>query len=190
VRRSAAIPCHDGAEHGGAGARGGRVRIAPMKVGILLSLVAAILVALAAPATAGGPGTPKLKGAKHKAGPYSGELRVRVKDSPRSVYVKVISTYSSSQDATITEGLVGNEQGFLVKWYRGSNDISHDVQTSGFDFKLKPDHPKLFRARVKPLSAQPGKVCLYSNVQVTVPSTGRNGPFFAINGPIDQVCVP
>jgi hypothetical protein len=141
-----------------------------------------------APAVAGGPGTPKVTGAKHKDGPYALTTHVKLKRA-KNVYVKVKSTHDQNQTATLTEGSVGpGDADYQVKWFRGDEDISHDVQTSGYDFTLKPEKAKIFRVRVKPEADSPRKVCLFSNVQVDVPSTGTDGAFFAIKR--KNVCEP
>lgn len=152
---------------------------------VCVGLIAAALTAL--PAAAGGPGTPKLRGAKDREGPYKSELIVRA-ERPRNLFVKVKSTSAGQQDATLSEQTVGNDGDYKFRWFRGGEDISHDMQTSGHDFTLGPDAARLFRVRVKPQVADPRRVCLYTNVTVTTPPTGRNGPFFAING--RNACVP
>ena len=156
-----------------------------LAVTLSVAVIAAIVVAL--PAAAGGPGTPRLKGAKARQGPYRSEVSVHV-ESARSVFVKVKSTADFQQDATLSEQTVGDDADYNFKWFRRDLNISHDVQTSGFDFRLRAGAAKLFRVRVKPQVAGPDAVCLYGNVSVTNPTTGSNGPFFAING--QDACVP
>ena len=146
-----------------------------------LAVVAAVAVAGPAVAPAGGPGTPKLRGAKHADGPFSRVVRVKV-TKPRTLYVLVKSDYDQQQLATLTEGGDGPDPGdFDTKWLRGDEDITHDVQTSGYEFNLPPRGKKRFRVRVKPVVSDPGNYCLFGNVQVDEPTTGRDGPFFAIN---------
>jgi hypothetical protein len=143
---------------------------------------------IAVPAIAGGPGTPKVTGAKQKDGPYSLKTNVKLKRA-KNLYVKVKSTHDQNQTATISENRIGpGETDYQVNWFRGDENISHDVQTSGYDFPLKPEKAKIFRVRVKPEADAPRKMCLYSNVQVDVPTTGINGAFFAIKR--KNVCEP
>jgi hypothetical protein len=152
----------------------------------ILCLLAFAGLVLAVPATAGGPGTPVLKGAKKKAGPYKRTLAVNVQER-KNLFVKVKSTADFKQTATLSEGAAGMLGDFSAKWFKGKKDVSHDVQTSGHEFTLRPNRPKLFRVRVKPEVDNPGPLCLYSNVQVTEPTTGATGPFFKING---SPCLP
>jgi hypothetical protein len=166
-----------------------------MKLGTaVFSLV--LILALGVGATVaigGGPGTPRLTGAKKKSGPYEKELRVKVRQQGRSVFVRVKSTHDARQKATIQEGLVGPgdpEADWQINWFRRDQDVSHDVQTSGYDFRLRPHKSKRFRVKLKPNVASPDPFCLYSNVQVDEPTTGRSGPFFAVNGPVDVLCAP
>jgi hypothetical protein len=164
-----------------------------MKLRVALLCLAIVLLTTAAAAVAGGPGTPVLKGAKKKSGPYSSELRVKVGDERRNVFVRVKSTHDATQTATLTEGRAGQgdpEADYHVDWFRGKKDVSHDMQTSGYEFTLKPNKPKLFRARLRAEANNPEDFCLYTNVQVDEPSTGTIGPLIAVNGPSDVVCVP
>jgi hypothetical protein len=155
----------------------------------IIACTAALGAGLAAvPAIAGGPGTPKVTGAKQKDGPYALKQNVRIKRA-KSLYVKVKSTHDQNQTATLAQNVVGpGDADYQIDWFRGDEDISHDVQTSGYDFPLKPEKAKIFRVRVKPEADAPRKLCLYSNVQVDVPSTGTNGAFFAIKR--KDVCEP
>ena len=166
-----------------------------MKVRVaLLSLVLLLVLGLGTTvATGGGPGTPRLTGAKKKSGPYEPKLRVKVRSNGRNVFVRVKSTYDSRQKAHMVEGLSGPgdpEADWQINWFRGDEDVSHDMQTSGYDFRLRPHKSKRFRVRLKPNVGGADPFCLYSNVQVDEPTTGRSGPFIAVNGPIGELCVP
>jgi hypothetical protein len=165
-----------------------------MKLRAVFLLVVALALGLGATAAiGGGPGTPRLTGAKKKSGPYEKELHVKVRDKGRNVFVRVKSTYDARQQATIEERLIGPgdpEGDWQINWFRGENDVSHDVQTSGYDFRLRPHRSKRFRVKLKPNVGGPDPFCLYSNVQVDEPTTGRNGPFFGVNGPVNELCAP
>lgn len=150
-------------------------------------VVALIALALVTTALAGGPGTPKLKGAKHREGPYKRELSVAVQ-GPRDLYVKVKSTADFQQDATLSQRTLGQRQDYKIRWFRAGVNISDDVRSAGHDFTLSPDRPRIFRVRVAPRVTDPDSMCLFANVTVTNPATGRNGPFFAVNDA--DVCVP
>jgi hypothetical protein len=148
----------------------------------ILCLLALVGLVLTVPANAGAPaGTPVLKGAKKKAGPYKRSLAVNVQER-KNLFVKVKSRANSKQTATLLQGAVDMVKDFDIDWFKGKQDISHDVQTSGHEFMLRPNRPKIFRVRVTPVVGSPGPLCLYSNVQVTEPPTGTVGSFFKING--------
>jgi len=183
-----------GAEQAGGGAfalytpAAMKFRTAVFSIVLILALLVGATVAIG-----GGPGTPRLTGAKKKSGPYEKELRVKVRQQGRSVFVRVKSTHDARQKATIEERFVGPgdpEADWQINWFRGDQDVSHDVQTSGYEFGLRPHRAKRFRVKVKPNVATPDPFCLFSNVQVDEPTTGRNGPFFAVNGPVDVLCAP
>jgi hypothetical protein len=147
----------------------------------ILCLLALVGLAMAVPANAGGPGTPVLKGAKKKAGPYKRSLSVNVQER-KNLFVKVKSTADSKQAATLFEGAIDMVDDFDIKWFKGKQDVTHDAQTSGHEFTLRPNRPKIFRVRVKPAVGNPGPMCLYAIVDVTDPVTDGVGPFFKING--------
>jgi hypothetical protein len=148
----------------------------------ILCLLALAGLFLAVPANAGGPaGTPVLKGAKKKAGPYKRTHSVKVQQR-RNLYVKVKSTANSKQTATLYQGAVDMLGDYSVDWFKGKRDVTHDVQTSGYEFTLRQNRPRLFRAKLKPVVDNPGPLCLYSIVEVTEPPTATAGSFFKING--------
>ena len=158
----------------------------------VFSLVVVLALGLAAVAS-GGPGTPRLTGAKKKSGPYAKELRVKVLEEGRNVFVRVKSTHDKRQKAHMVEGIAGpGDPGsdWQINWFRGDQDVSHDMQTSGYDFRLRPHKSKRFRVRIEPNVGSPDPFCLFSNVQVDEPTTGRTGPFIAVNGPLNELCVP
>jgi hypothetical protein len=160
----------------------------------LFSLVVVLALGFAgAVAIGGGPGTPRLTGAKKRSGPYEQQLRVKVRHKGRSVFVRVKSTHGSRQKATIVEQLAGPgdpQTEWQINWFRKDQDVSHDVQTAGYEFGLRPHKSKRFRVRIKPNVGGPDPFCLYSNVQVDEPTTGTDGPFIAVNGPIGELCAP
>lgn len=165
-----------------------------MKLRVALLCLGVALFGTVAAAVAGDPGAPKLKAAKQKSGPYHNQIHVNVGDQRRRVFVRVISTHDSLQQATITEGLAGPgdpEADYQIDWFRKDENVSHDIQTSGYEFNLKPDAKKLFHVKLRANVGNPDPFCLYTQVTVDQPPTGAvAGPFIAVNGPLDEVCVP
>lgn len=141
------------------------------------ALVACLLAGIA---MAGAPGI-NLKGAKRADGPYRELVRVNVTD-PRNLYVKAVNRSDDAIEATLSEQTFGPGSGgdYEFTWFRGDTDISHDVQTSGYDFSIPSDKARKFRVRVKPDVPDPARVCL--NPTMTGPAFGGNDAFFAING--------
>ena len=108
----------------------------------------------------------------------------------KDAYVRVTSTYTSTQNAVLTEVSVGSADDYKFKWFRGNEDISHDVQTSGYEFELPAAGKRKFRVQIKPRVNNPGTACLYSNVGVDTPPftpapAGPSSPCTRQNG-----CVP
>ena len=150
------------------------------------AFVAAFVVG---PAAAGAAPALKLKAAKHRDGPYvnapgNDPLVVNV-DEPKNLYVKAIRPASGSVDVRLFEE-VSNDAEFDYQWFKGQNDISHDVQTSGYLFNLKHEKPRRFRVRVIPAVPDPGEGCLYPHIDPEG-SMSSYSAFFAINHP--DACV-
>ena len=69
---------------------------------------------------------------------------------------------------------------YKVRWFKGRNNITGDVRTSGFEFKLKPRTRKTFRMRVSP-QASPDEACVTGRFE-TSPKTALYA-LFSINAP-------
>jgi hypothetical protein len=153
---------------------------------LLLGLLALAII----PATASAAPVLKLKAAKHKRGPYvnaPGPNPVTANvNEPKNFWVKAFIVPHSSVEARLFEQVANQDQDYKFKWYKGQNDISHDVQTSGHLFTLRHDHPKRFRVRVRPQVPNPGPLCLFPYVSPEGSLTQYEA-FFAING--DNACV-
>ena len=143
----------------------------------LLTLIAIGFVA--ASAGAGGPGTPITEGSKSNSGPWEQDIFSKGK-RPVTFYMRVTSTHDANQSGTLTELTAGNADNYKFKWFASKTDISHDVQTSGYEFSLPTGDKRKFKIKVKLRVNKPKFACLYANVQVDVPSTGDDGPYFAL----------
>jgi hypothetical protein len=132
----------------------------------------------------GGVGAPELDGATKKSGPWVQEQSVKVRKA-RTLYVRVKSTHDAKQAVTITEETdpTSGLDDYRRKWTFKGKDVSHDVQTSGYGFSLKPGTKKKFSVRVKPRVDDPRAACLYSSVAVDDPPSAAVGAFFSINQP-------
>ena len=144
---------------------------------LALALVGALV---AVPAMAGGPGTPITEGSKSKSGPWKKVVFSKGLRTSK-FYMRVTNTHSSDQTAVLTEQSVGpGVTEYRFRWFKGKQDISHDVQTSGYEFSLPEGSKRKFKVKAKPREDRPKAACLYANVQVDDPTTGVNGPFFAL----------
>ncbi len=132
---------------------------------ILLGALAAAILALAlAPSSQGRGGLFVTKVATDKDGPYRKEVnRVVPDDETRSLWFLVKSKDSEDLDLSLDEPNSEAHPDLKVKWFKGQNDISHDVQTSGHSFNLRAGKSKYFQARVK--ATQPDvQHCLVGSV--------------------------
>jgi hypothetical protein len=149
------------------------------------SLAVAILIAGSAGAAE--PGQPVLDSSLKKNGPFGGNVFIK-SEQAKDAYVRVRSTWSD-QTAVIREQVAGSGEDYRFKWFRGNEDISHDVQTSGYEFELPGDGARKFRVQIKPQVNKPGKACLYTHVAVdTPPAVSTTGGFVALHK--QNACVP
>jgi hypothetical protein len=123
---------------------------------ILLGALAAAILALAlAPSSQGRGGFFVVKVAKEKDGPFRNHLnRVIPNDETKSLWYLVKSKAGDDQPVFFYQEPPDAPEDLKVKWFKGQNDISHDVQTSGHDFNLQAGKSKLFQARVR--ATEPG----------------------------------
>jgi hypothetical protein len=117
--------------------------------GVVVALIAAAMPALA---HRGNPYA-RAEVARHKNGPWfptSIGVKVATGDK-KNVYVRIKNTTSGPKhrlDMNLTEAGGGGPPEYHNAWFSGENDITHSVQTSGYDFKLKPEKMKRFRLRI------------------------------------------
>jgi hypothetical protein len=151
---------------------------------LLVAAAGLVAIAVAVPASAHR-GEPVLaEAAKHKHGPWSTEeLPVKIPaGDKRSLYVRIKNTSSPShkQHLTLTEGTDGGPPDYHHDWFKGDEDISHDVQTSGYHFALKHGKTKRFRIRVK-VTDDSNPECLLASFHVE-PEASDVSPGFNVNG--------
>lgn len=148
----------------------------------------AALVAIVAAAPAMGRGDPaKVTVAKHEGGPYVYDSPpATVGAEPESFWMRIASKADYAQDVTLEDRSNADVPGNVkFRWYRGDENITADAQGSGYEFKLKPDRTKIFRAKVKPLVEDPGEICLFGAFLLQ-PDDLESYGFFYINS--DSIC--
>jgi hypothetical protein len=134
-------------------------------------MVAAVAISiLAAPPAGAGMGSSpmRLTISKTKDGPYSfSALHAKVNAGPKGFFVKVADKTEHRQDGLLEDVSAGaGSANFKIRWFRGDENITSDVQGPGYGFGLKPGKPKVFRALVKPLNPDPGALCLAPRASV------------------------
>jgi hypothetical protein len=97
---------------------------------------------------------------------------------------RVESTSLNDQPISFDDAATADSGGedYRIKWYKGkkpkgSKDISHDVQTAGFNFTLKAGKRKHFTAEVTP-KAGAGTLCLGGQAS----NMGSDSAYFEVNG--------
>src|SRR5262245_17117118 len=107
-----------------------------MRLRITLLLTGLATLALAGPAFSGS--FPKLKGSKTADGPFRTDTFLNIQQK-RNLYTKILSTDLEARRWSLYEQQGGPGDGdYDIKWFDGDENISHDVQTGGYRFKLKP----------------------------------------------------
>jgi hypothetical protein len=145
---------------------------------IRAGLGALAVLALAAPAAeAGGL---QVRVAKSADGPYqTGEPRLNVgAGTTKTGYIRAANKGVATATLTLTQLIYPPPAAYKLRWFKGQRNITGDVRTSGFEFKLKPETRKTFRVRVTPKDT-PDEACLGGRFG-TSPKTALYG-LFAVN---------
>jgi hypothetical protein len=137
---------------------------------IAAAVVAVAAIALPASASAGEPAV-SLKVAKHKDGPYKPEVRTNIKlNQAKDFYWKARNV----TDAEFPDVLLTDDgpypTGWIVRWFRGDDNITSDVRGDGYEFVLQPGKSKLFRSRLKPTKTA-DEVCHAAGAGPSEPAT-------------------
>jgi hypothetical protein len=147
-----------------------------VSAGVLLVVLTACASALAH----GGDGY-VVQNAKHKRGPWvNSPQKVKLAEGKsKNLYVRIKNTSDAKEGVELTEtGAVGAPY-YHYSWFKGKTDISHDVQTSGYDFSLKPDRKKRFRIKATALDTSDHD-CVLGHFDVAGHNATTGG--FYING--------
>ena len=112
-------------------------------------LAAAVAVALPASASAGDP-VVFMKVAKHKDGPYKTVQGASIAlNQTKDFYWKARNV----TDAKLPDVLLTDDgpfpPGWIVRWFKGNDNVTSDVKGDGYEFALKPGKSKFFRSRLK-----------------------------------------
>jgi hypothetical protein len=137
----------------------------------------------------------KLKASENRGGPYvnaPGPNPLDVSTSgedPKNLFVRASLADEGSVKVRLFERL-GSSPGsedYHFAWFDGGENISHDAQTSGYPFRLRHDHPRVFRVRVTPDLSTPDDACLFPLIEKKSSMSDLAEAFFAINDP--NACV-
>jgi len=134
-------------------------------------------VALSVPAEAAN--QIQLRLAKHEEGPYLARSPlINVSDSPKSAYFRLKNKTNHTQDVLAADDSFGSLANYEIRWYRGNQEITDEMQGIGSAFRLRPDRPKLLRARIKAPVADPGGFCLNADFLVAPGAHELSGGFY------------
>ena len=120
----------------------------PRKAVLGALLVAALAVAMAGPAHAGGPESTLLKAkvARHLGGPYKSQVQGSIEPGDsRNFYLRVKNRTGESQPVEFTDG--GDPPPYSAKFFKGSKNITDDVLGIGYEFNIPAKGVKKFRMK-------------------------------------------
>lgn len=125
--------------------------------------------------------------AKSKDGKYKEYQKVTLKSGKKHTYFwKVTNTHGSDLQLTFDDAATmdGAPNGYRIYWFKGKKqkkDISHDVQTSGYDFTVADGKTKYFNAVVKAQASPASDFCLGGQAgSAALPS--YDSAYFGLNG--------
>ena len=99
----------------------------------------------------------------------------------RDLYVKVTSKENQARGWTLSEYRGGpGTADFNTKWFDGGDNVTAEIEADGYEFRLKPDKPSVFRISIKPVVDDPGNMCLYGGIGDPDPEDFAS--FFGVNG--------
>ncbi len=130
-----------------------------------------------------------VKAAKKADGNYKdGPANASIEQGEKKLFYWRVENFSAT-DRTVrfddaATGDAGGED-YNIKWFKGkkakgSKDVTHDVQTAGFEFTLKAEKSKFFTAKVSPKPGA-GTLCLGGQAQDD-PITTSDASYFQVNG--------
>jgi hypothetical protein len=126
---------------------------------ITLALAAALALALPVSASAGQP-LVSLKVAKHKGGPYAtGQPASIGLNQAKDFYWKVKNITNARLPEVLLTDNTDTSPGWIVRWFRGKDNITTDVQGGGYEFGLRAGKAKVFRSRLKPTEGAEKQLC-------------------------------
>ena len=143
-------------------------------------VVGVLAFALAGPADAGGDSLLlNAKVSKHLDGPYKGQIEATIDPGDaKNLYLKVKNRTGTSQAAELTDS--GDPPPYSAKFFKGSKNITDEVQGLGYEFNVAADGVKKFRMRMKRADSPAGAgTCL--RPIVTDGDDDFEGPLAAID---------
>jgi hypothetical protein len=151
----------------------------------LFSLVAEISTATAAHQHGGAPFT--ILASKSKHGEYKSSLHAKLAPGEKHTFFwKVTNRHVTQQELEFDDAATGDNPstGYKVSWFKGKKqkrDISHDVQTSGFEYVLPGGKSKYFNAVVKTDAKPQSNFCLGGQTGSTM-IPYYDGAYIGLNG--------
>ena len=131
-----------------------------------------------------------VKAAKKADGNYKdGLTNASIEQGEKKLFFwRVESLSATDRTVRFDDAVTGDSGGedYKIKWFKGKKpkavkDVTHDIQTAGFEFTLKAEKRKFFTAKVSPKPGA-GPLCLGGQAQDD-PITTSDAAYFSVNGP-------
>lgn len=153
-----------------------------MRRGRIASALAVIACAAFAATAFGGEAPVNIQGSKFVDKNYSSKKSVGVPNGgKRVVYLRVLNTTNSTENATLTETQFESSE-YKISWYKGKKPnskkkITKKVRGSGYDFKAKPGK-RYFTVKIRNPN-NGGPLCLRADLNY---AAMFDVSFFGVNG--------
>lgn len=127
--------------------------------------------------------SPDLQGAKKPDGPYTSDVLMVGVEGKRDLYVKAVSNADVAEHWYLKEAVGGPGAGdYKFRWFKGTKEITDEVEDAGHEFKLRAHKSRRFRVQVKVTAAGPPEdACLDPGIHPGPMLAAADRVFFALN---------
>ena len=100
-----------------------------------------------------------------KSGPYqqTGPFILFVDEGSESGFLRIKNRSDTRQRVVLTNERVGNVDDYIVKWFRGKENVTKQVESDGYAFRIAPKQKRgraIIRMAVKPAGTERRTMCV------------------------------
>ena len=135
------------------------------KLVISMAAVLTLCTALAAQEAIGRGGPAQLEVSHAKSGPYqrTGPFSLVVDEGAESAFLRIKNRSDTRQRVVLTDERVGYVDDYIVKWFRGKENVTKMVESDGYAFRIAPKEKRgraILRMAVKPAGTERRTMCV------------------------------